>query len=196
MLDARAQLNNREGDNMVQTLSIRTKLIVAMLALVATVALMGVTAHDAHAQVTEIRKVFNNTRYDVYLWNREATSGKRLYVHAGQTESFNEWVPWATDSTDFNRGHYIEIGFTAGLYTCGGLGECPQRAIWQEARNNQPYPGDFIRYDSAGYFGHALHYTDQAPPMAGDSATGGRRDLIINLSQFQPLMRAHLVKVS
>jgi hypothetical protein len=46
---------------MVQALSIRTKLIVAMLALVASVALMGMTADDAHAGVTEIRNIYNYT---------------------------------------------------------------------------------------------------------------------------------------
>jgi hypothetical protein len=38
---------------MVQALSIRTKLIMAMLALVASTALMGMTADDADATIAE-----------------------------------------------------------------------------------------------------------------------------------------------
>jgi hypothetical protein len=46
---------------MVQALSIRTRLIMAMLALMGSVALMGVTADDAHAGVTPLDQNANPT---------------------------------------------------------------------------------------------------------------------------------------
>jgi hypothetical protein len=52
---------------MVETLSMRTKLLMAVLSLIASVALMGVTADAANASgVTEIRDVQNFTPYFVY----------------------------------------------------------------------------------------------------------------------------------
>src|SRR5215204_7112495 len=95
---------------MVQALSIRTKLIMAMLALVASVILMGVTANAANAAgVTEIRWVENHTPYYVYVWNHE--SGARTLISPNSAVSYNQWVPWATNADEFNRGKYIEIGW-------------------------------------------------------------------------------------
>ena len=82
----------------------------AMLALVASVALIGVTADTANAQVTEITSVYNYTNKEIYIWNHE--SGKRIEIApAGVYQnkpkptrgSFNEWVPWAWDSTALTR---------------------------------------------------------------------------------------------
>jgi hypothetical protein len=63
---------------MVQALSIRTKLIIAMLALMASVALMGVTARDAHAAVTEMRTIYNNTSQTYYVKNHENNQQESL----------------------------------------------------------------------------------------------------------------------
>src|SRR3712207_712415 len=129
---------------MVQTLSIRTKLIMAMLALVASVALMGMTADDANAAgVAEIRWVENHTPYYVDVRNHE--SGATKLIAPNSAVSYNQWVPWATNADEFNRGKYIELGFSwhnssspCGIYGAG----CPHLAIWQEGHNRQPYPGD------------------------------------------------------
>jgi hypothetical protein len=161
---------------MVQALSIRTKLIMGMLALVASVALMGMTADDANAAgVTEIRWVENHTPYTVYVRNHE--SGATKLISPYSAVSYNQWVPWATNADEFNRGKYIEIGWKGtGQYPCYFPYEyvvCPQLAIWQEGHNRQLNPGDFIRYACE------MKYNPSAPPMAGASHTGGRRNLII-----------------
>jgi len=163
---------------MVQTLSIRTKLIMAMLALVASVALMGVTADAANAAgVTEIRWVENQTPFYVYVWNHE--SGASTVISPNSAVSYNQWVPWATNADEFNRGKYIELGW---LYsgTSGGFpfpclqgARCPELAIWQE--------GDKIRYTRSSWYegpGVGFQYRPSAP-MAGASNTGGRRILKI-----------------
>lgn len=184
---------------MVQALSIRTKLIMAMLALVASVVLMGMTAEDANAAgVTEIRWVENHTPYPVYVRNHE--SGALKLISPYSAVSYNQWVPWATNEDEFNRGKYIQIGWQGdGQYDGVGnpciLGLCPTFAIWQEGHNRQPYPGDKIRYTRAK--GLKVSYTLYAPPMAGASDTGGRRNLIIRYTPHPtdpsyPVMQAGL----
>jgi hypothetical protein len=164
---------------MVQALSIRTKLILAMLALVASVVLMGVTANAANAAgVTEIRLVKNNTPYYVYIQNHESRAYKLIPPYG--VVSYNQWVPWATNTDEFNRGKYIEVGFSTED-ACPDFvplpNFCPGLAIWQEGYNRQPYPGDKIRYTRG--IPYSFSYNRYAPPMAGDSNTGGRRNLII-----------------
>jgi hypothetical protein len=166
---------------MVQTLSIRTKLIMAMLALVASVALMGVAADDANADgVTEIRDVQNFTPYFVYAWNHE--NGTYRLIFPNSAYQYNQWVPWATNANEFNGGKYIELGFVRSRFGATpdpcfiSFAACPQYAIWQESTNRQPNPGDFIRYT------RSLQYTPSAPPMVGDSKAGLRRNLIISYS--------------
>jgi hypothetical protein len=89
--------------NMVQTLSMRTKLLMALLTLTVSVALMAVTADTANAQVTTITSVYNYTNKEIYIWNHE--SGKRIEIApAGDRPTrvgFNEWVPWAWTADHF-----------------------------------------------------------------------------------------------
>jgi hypothetical protein len=170
---------------MVQALSIRTKLIMAMLALVASVALMGMTADDANAAgVTEIRWVENHTPCYVYVWNHETTTDRfrATMIPPYSAVSYNQWVPWARDAVEFNRGKYIELGFYGREQSLSKLctlpyHPSPRLAIWQEGHNRPLYPGDKIRYTRAT--GTTFYYNPSAPPMAGASDTGGRRDLII-----------------
>jgi hypothetical protein len=168
---------------MVQTLSMRTKLLmVAVLSLTVSVALMAVTADTANAQVTEIRKVINQTDEFVYIWNRESGARTlifpRSYAPNNQVQ-YNQWVPWATNATEFNRGKYIEFGYReSGLVQCGGVQYCVRFAIWQEANNTQPFPGNYIRF-TVPTFGYGLRYIPSAPPMPGESTAGGRRNLYI-----------------
>ena len=88
---------------MVQTLSMRTKLLMALLTLTVSVALMAVTADTANAQVTTITSVYNYTNKEIYIWNHE--SGKRIEIApAGDRPTrvgFNEWVPWAWTADHF-----------------------------------------------------------------------------------------------
>jgi len=57
---------------MVETLSMRTKLLMAVLSLIASVALMGVTADAANASgVTEIRDVQNLPLTLSTAWDHE-----------------------------------------------------------------------------------------------------------------------------
>src|SRR5215204_880314 len=139
--------SDRRGAHMVQTLSIRTKLIRAMLALVASVALMGMTADDAKAAgVTEIRWVENHTPYPAYLWNHETKAVYQIFPHTAV--SVNQRIPWARNPDEFKEGHYIEIGWL-GIFRPGDpctLGKCAQLAIWQESHNTPPNPGDLVRY--------------------------------------------------
>jgi hypothetical protein len=146
---------------MVQALSIRTKLIMAMLALMGSVALMGVTADDAHAGVTEIRSVYNNTDKTVYLWNRE--SGLRITISPNYKGFFNQWVPWCSDSWEFDHNHHIEVGYWENgkpvhKYT-----------IWQQYKWGQ----DRIRYTAL------RAYDPNATAMPGMSRVNGRRDLVL-----------------
>jgi hypothetical protein len=146
---------------MVQALSIRTKLIMAMLAVVASVALMGMTADDAHAGVTEIRNIYNNTSKTVYVWNHE--SGYRATIPSNGGVLASQWVPWCINSTDYNKGHYIEIGYLEnGMYV-------HKYSIWQQNRDWQ----DKIRYTSN------RAYTSFAEAMPGASNVDGRRDLLL-----------------
>ena len=148
---------------MVQALAIRTKLIIAMLALVGSVALMGVTAEDAHAAVTEMRTIYNETDQTYYVWNHE--SGKVVYIPSGGSAVFNQWIPWCTSSTDYNRNHFIEVGVIAN-----NGARVYQYSIWQQNRNWQ----DRIRYTSLGA------YDPYARPMEGASTVGGWRNLYIS----------------
>jgi hypothetical protein len=180
---------------MVQALSIRTKLIMAMLALVASVALMGMTADDANAAgVTEIRWVENHTPHPVYVWNHE--SGAYKVISPNSAASYNQWVPWAFGREFFYRSH-IELGYlwpnTSKVV--------PRIAIWQENRNTDPYPGDKVRYTNAQGTINSWHlnYNSQALPISGNSSTGGRRNLIITYTGWQvtpfgqvPAMHARL----
>ena len=172
---------------MVQALSIRTKLIMAMLALVASVALMGMTADDANAAgVTEIRWVENHTPYGVYFWNHE--TGVRKSIAPYTAVSVNSRVPWATNKYEFGEGKYIELGFTFPT-------DLRRIAIWQEAHNRPPWPGDKIRYYRSLGTNTGLFYNSSAPPMPGASNTGGRRNLIIRYTQKStgyPVMHAGL----
>jgi hypothetical protein len=161
---------------MVQTLSIRTKLIMAMLALVASVALMAVTADTANAQVTTITTVCNYTGQEIYIWNHE--SGKRITIApapAGRASNlrtckgFNEWVPWAWNADRFDEGHYIEVGNRETFYFCGGIGICPRFSFWQERRKSD---GDHIRWTGYNPPDGPLKYRAYAEPMPGDSDTG------------------------
>jgi hypothetical protein len=147
---------------MVQALSIRTKLIIAIFALVASVGLMGVTADDAHAAVTEMRTIHNDTGKTFYVWNHE--SGKVVYIPSHGSAAFNQWIPWCTSSTDYNRNHFIEVGFIAD-----NGARVYQFSIWQQNRNWQ----DRIRYTSLGAYDPYARSLDSA------SGTGGRRDLHI-----------------
>ena len=147
---------------MVQALSIKTKLIMAMLALVGSVALMGATADDAHAGVTELRTVYNYTGKTVYIWNHESGSLKLIYP--GSNVFLNQWVPWCAGSTDFYRGKYIEVG-----YIESGV-KVHKYSIWQQNRNGQ----DRIRYTKL------RGYDPYAQPMPGASGVDGRRDLVLS----------------
>jgi hypothetical protein len=146
---------------MVQALSIRTKLIMAILALVASIALMGATADDAHAGVTELRTVYNYTGKTVYVWNHE--SGSIKLINPSGNVFFNQWVPWSAGSTDFYRGKYIEVG-----YIQNGV-KVHKYSIWQQNRNSQ----DRIRYTQL------RGYDANAQPMPGVSTVNGRRDLVL-----------------
>jgi len=148
---------------MVQVLSIKSKLILAILALVASVALMGMTADDAHAGVTEIRNVYNNTGKTVYLWNHE--NGYRVTIAPGQQVLINNWVPWCTGYTDFNRGHFIEVGYV------NGGSHVYKYSIWQQNRNGL----DRIRYTAIT----PMNYSPTAQAMPGASSVDGRRDLVL-----------------
>jgi hypothetical protein len=189
---------------MVQALSIRTKLIMAMLALVASVVLMGMTADDANAAgVTEIRWVENHTPCYVYVENHESGAYKLIAPYSAV--SYNQWVPWARNASEFDRGKYIELGFYGQVQSLSKLCEFPAvyrpgLAIWQEGHNRQPYPGDKIRYTRPTPRTTEFYYNPSAPPMAGASDTGGRRNLIIRYT-IKPttgsaIMQAGLVKVS
>jgi hypothetical protein len=126
---------------MVQTLSIRTKLIMAMLALVASVALMGVTAADANAAgVTEIRWVENHTRFPVYVENHEPIPDTQMLVAPYTARSVNQRIPWVFNASDFDSGHYIELGYLFPF-------ELPRHAIWQENRAGS----DKVRYSRAKF---------------------------------------------
>jgi hypothetical protein len=160
---------------MVQTLSIRTKLIMAMLALVASVALMGVTADTANAQVTEIISVCNYTNQDIYIWNHE--SGKRIVIAPAPAKGppplqtckgFNEWVPWAWNADRFDEGHFIEVGYVETFIFCGAIRYCPRFSFWQERRKD----GDHIRWTGQLPPEGPLKYRAYADPMPGDSDTG------------------------
>jgi len=160
---------------MVQTLSIRTKLIMAMLALVASVALMAVTADTANAQVTEITSVCNYTNQDIYIWNHE--SGKRIVIAPAPAKGrpplrtckgFNEWVPWAWNADRFDEGHFIEVGYVETFIFCGGIRYCPRFSFWQERRKD----GDHIRWTGQNPPEGPLKYRAYADPMPGDSDTG------------------------
>jgi hypothetical protein len=146
---------------MVQLLSMRTKLIMAMLALVGSVALMGVTADEAHAGVTEMRSIYNYTGKTVYAWNHE--SGKLVIINPGGNSFFNQWIPWCTGSTDFYRGKYIEIG-----YIENGV-KVHKYSIWQQNKGGQ----DRIRYTKL------RGYDPSAQAMPGASTVDGRRDLVL-----------------
>jgi hypothetical protein len=146
---------------MVQALSIRTKLIVAMLALVASVALMGMTADDAHAGVTEIRNIYNYTGKWVYVWNHE--SGYRVSIAPNGDVLANQWVPWCSSGSEYNRGKYIEVGYWEGS------GTVKKYSIWQQNRNGQ----DRIRYTKK------ITYDPYAVAMPGASTVDGRRDLVL-----------------
>src|SRR5215208_4864799 len=116
-----------EGANM----ALRTTLIMAMLTLVASVVLMAATADTANAAVTEIRTVDNNTDRIIYIWDHE--SGAFKIIFPGQSQSFNQWVPWATSVEDFDRGHYIEVGtYETAPSQCSGILFCPRFSFWQE----------------------------------------------------------------
>ena|SRR5215203_1079744 len=181
---------------MVQTLSIRTKLIMAMLALVATVALMGVTADAANAAgVTEIRWVENHTPFPVYVENHKENPNWNMVVPPYTARSVNQRIPWVFNKGDFDSGHYIELGY---LYPT----PLPRLAIWQENRDNEPWPGDKVRYTeavpkvSAGWY---FNYDPKAQPISGNWNTGGRRNLIITFKYWTktpngllPLMDARL----
>jgi hypothetical protein len=171
-------LPEKRKGNMVQTLSIRTKLIMAMLALVASVALMGVTADTANAQVTTITGVYNYTNQEIYIWNHE--SGKRIEIApAGKVPTrvfFNEWVPWAWKADHFDEGHFIEVGNVETFYECGGIGYCPRFSFWQEKRKSD---GDHIRYTGQNPPDGPLKYRAYADPMPGDSDTGDTNHLCI-----------------
>ena len=147
---------------MVQALSIQTKLIMVMLALVGSVALMGVTAEDADAAVTEMRTIHNETGRTYYVLNRE--SGKKVSIDPGRSASFNQWIPWCTSSTDYRWNHFIEVGYKAdnGAWVY-------QYSIWQQNRNGQ----DRIRYTTL------RGYDPSAQPIDGASTVGGWRDLYI-----------------
>jgi hypothetical protein len=151
---------------MVQALSIRTKLIMVMLALVASVALMGVTADDAHAAVTEMRTIYNTTDQTYYVKNLE--SGKIVYIYPGRSASFNQWIPWCTSSSDYSWKHYIEIGVIsngARVY---------KYSIWQQnRRESDGVWRDRIRYTTL------RGYDPNAQPIDGASTVGGWRDLYI-----------------
>jgi hypothetical protein len=146
---------------MVQALSIRTKLIMAMLAMVASVALMGMTADDAHAGVTEIRNIYNYTGKTVYVWNHE--SGRRITIADRRNEVFNQWVPWCVDSTEYDKNKYIEVGYIEN----GNL--VHKYSIWQQDKGGQ----DRIRYFDQ------RSYSTYAQPMPGASQVGGRRNLYL-----------------
>jgi hypothetical protein len=152
---------------MVQALPIRTKLIMAMLALLGSVALMGVTADDAHAGVTEIRTVHNKTDKTVYLWNHE--NGWVMTIRPYGTASWNQWVPWCTWAGEFDKGKYMEVG-----YLENGM-RVHKYSIWQE--NRREFDGvwrDRIRYTKY------RAYNRDAQAMPGYSAVDGRRDLYLN----------------
>jgi len=169
---------------MVQTLSIRTKLIMAMLALVATVTLMGVTADAANAAgVTEIRWVENHTPFPVYVENHEPNPNTKMVVAPNTARSVNQRIPWVFRETDFGRGHYIELGY---LYPYSYV-NLPRLAIWQENRDSQPYPGDKVRYTKAErtFSSWYLNYDPKAWPIPGNSNTGGRRILIIRQTRWE-----------
>jgi hypothetical protein len=175
---------------MVQTLSIRTKLIMAMLALVASVALMGVTANDANAAVTVITKVCNETNKEIYIWNHE--SGKRIQIApAGDRpprrtcQDFNEWVPWAWTADRFDEGHYIEVGNVETFYECGGIVYCARFSFWQEHRKSD---GDKVRYTGQNPPDGPRNYRSYADPIPGSNITGSRRSLYIkNLGSGRPI---------
>jgi len=167
---------------MVQTLSIRTKLIMAMLALVASVALMGMTADDANAAgVTEIRWVENHTPYYVYVENHEPVPNTKMLVAPYTARSVNQRIPWVFKDTDFNSGHYIELGYLFPF-------EVDRLAIWQENRDTGSHPGDKVRYSRADQNPNGswyLSYRPDAPPIPGNSNTGGRRILIIRQTRWE-----------
>jgi hypothetical protein len=160
---------------MVQALSIRTKLIMAILALVASVALMGATADDAHAAVTEIRTIHNYTGKTVYAWNHE--SGRLVIIKPDQTAFFNQWVPWCTSMTDFYNGHYMEVGYIDDY----GV-KVHRYSIWQR--------GDWIRYTNV------RGYQTYAPAMPGMSGVGGRRDLILRNLDDPPSSTSYGARLS
>jgi hypothetical protein len=160
---------------MVQALSIRTKLIMAMLALMRSVALMGVTADDAHAGVTELRTVYNKTGKTVYLWNHEngwittiLPEGSATPFSSVGKASFNQWVPWCTWGGEFDKGKYIEVG-----YFENGM-RVHKYSIWQEnRRESDGFWRDRIRYTKY------RSYVSDAQAMPGYSAVDGRRDLYL-----------------
>ena len=156
-----------------------TKLILAMLTLVASVTLMAATADTANAAVTEIRTVDNNTDRIIYIWNHE--SGAYNIIFPGQSRSFNQRVPWATSVEDFDRGHYIEVGiYETAPSQCSGIFLCPRFSFWQEYRSHGRDPGDKIRYTGSPPLDTGpRRYNSDAPAMPGASYVGGRRNLVI-----------------
>jgi hypothetical protein len=106
-----------------------------MLALVASVALMGMTADDAHAGVTEIRNIYNYTGKWVYVWNHE--SGYRVSIAPNGNVLANQWVPWCWSGDMYNRGKYIEVGYWEGGTTVH------KYSIWQQTYDPYaaPMPG-------------------------------------------------------
>jgi hypothetical protein len=117
--------------------------------------------------------------------------------------SVNQRIPWVFHKDNFDRGHYIELGY---MYPYSYV-ELPRLAIWQENRDGWPDPGDKVRYTKAEgtivpgvpIGSWYLNYDPEARAIPGNSNTGGRRILIIKFTTWQvtpgglvPNMDAHL----
>ena len=87
--------------------------------------------------VTAIKRVENRSRATVTLLNQENTAalGHGVRIDPGQSLAVAMWVPWATQSHDF-QGHHLRVQ----------LNDQTRFWIWQAARAD----GDFVRFSVDG----------------------------------------------
>jgi hypothetical protein len=99
-------------------------------------AALALTATEVFAGVTAIKGVQNNTPYTIRIQTTESTAGGD--IPSGATAGFDIWIPWATNSTEF-QGHHIWIEVPWGTI---------KWVIWQSNKDD----GDWVRYNSPPYY--------------------------------------------
>jgi hypothetical protein len=112
------------------------------------------------ASITAIRRIENQTRYTVSLYDREndRADGHNVAIGPGASLNVNMWVPWAATATDFH-GHHLQLR----------LNGQPRFWIWQAANAD----GDFVRCSTNGA------WRDQGDKVEGFAGVDGDRTLVV-----------------